>query len=128
MEWYRAEIEEVFKRLQASEKGLSEAEAKDRLEKEGPNKLPEGKGLSRLEILLHQFKSPLIYILLVAAVVTAVLGEYIDTGVIGAVLILNAVIGYFQEAKAEKSMRALQGMVVPRAKALRAIARQVVTF
>jgi P-type Ca2+ transporter type 2C len=119
MEWYRAEIEEVFKRLQASEKGLSEAEAKDRLEKEGPNKLPEGKGLSRLEILLHQFKSPLIYILLVAAVVTAVLGEYIDTGVIGAVLILNAVIGYFQEAKAEKSMRALQGMVVPRAKVLR---------
>jgi P-type Ca2+ transporter type 2C len=119
MEWYRTESREVFKRLESSEKGLSEAEAKDRLEKEGPNKLPEGKGLSRLEILLHQFKSPLIYILLVAAVVTAVLGEYIDTGVIAAVLMLNAVIGYLQEAKAEKSMRALQGMVVPRAKVVR---------
>jgi potassium/sodium efflux P-type ATPase len=119
MEWYRSEVEEVFKELQTSEKGLSEVEAKDRFDKEGPNKLPEGKGLSRLEILLHQFKSPLIYILLVAAVVTAILGEYIDTGVIAAVLILNAVIGYFQEAKAEKSMRALQGMVVPRAKVMR---------
>jgi P-type Ca2+ transporter type 2C len=119
MEWYRTEIDEIFKKLQTSEKGLSEAEAKIRLEMEGPNKLPEGKGLSRLEILLHQFKSPLIYILLVAAVVTAILGEYIDTGVIATVLILNAVIGYFQEAKAEKSMRALQGLVVPRAKVLR---------
>jgi P-type Ca2+ transporter type 2C len=68
MEWYRTEIDEVFKKLQTSEKGLSETEAEDRLEKEGPNRLPEGKGLSRFEILLHQFKSPLIYILLVAAI------------------------------------------------------------
>lgn len=68
MEWYRAAVEEAFKKLQTSEKGLSENEAKDRLEREGPNKLPEGKGSSRFQILLHQFKSPLIYILLVAAV------------------------------------------------------------
>lgn len=119
MEWYRIENDKVFKKLQTTEKGLSHSEAQERLEKEGPNKLPEVKGISRIEILLHQFKSPLIYILLVAAVVTAVLGETIDTGVIAAVLILNAAIGYFQEHKAEKSMRALQGMVVPRAKVVR---------
>ncbi|HDR16798.1 MAG TPA: HAD family hydrolase [Desulfobacteraceae bacterium] len=119
MEWYRLEIKNILDKLQTAENGLSTTEAGERLEKEGPNKLPEGKGVSRIEILIHQFKSPLIYILLVAAVVTAILGEYIDTGVIAAVLILNALIGYLQEYKAEKSMRALQGMVVARTKVLR---------
>ncbi len=112
MDWYRLGIKDVFDKLETSEKGLTAAEAGRRLEKEGPNRLPEGKGAGRIEILIHQFKSPLIYILLVAAVVTAFLGEYIDTAVIAAVLILNALIGYIQEFKAEKSMRALQGMVV----------------
>ena len=119
MKWYQLDYGEVLKSLQTSEQGLSEAEAKERLEKHGPNKLPEERGISRLKILLHQFTSPLIYILMVAAVVTAFLGEYIDTGVIVAVLILNAVIGYFQEYKAETSVRALKSMVVPRAKVMR---------
>jgi len=86
MKWYQLDCGEVLRSLQTSEQGLSEAEAEERLEKYGPNKLPEGKGLSRLKVLLHQFTSPLIYILIVAAVVTAFLGEYIDTGVIVAVL------------------------------------------
>ncbi len=119
MKWYQLDEEEVFKQLQTSEDGLSEDRAKKLLETHGPNKLPEGKGVSRLKILLHQFTSPLIYILLVAGLVTAVLGEYIDTGVIVAVLILNAVVGYFQEYKAETSIRALKSMVVPKAKVLR---------
>ncbi len=119
MKWYQLDHGEVFKFLQTSEQGLSEVEAKERLEKYGPNKLPEGKDLSRLKIILHQFTSPLIYILMVAAIVTTFLGEYIDTGVIAAVLILNAVIGYFQEYKAETSVRALKSMVVAKAKAIR---------
>ncbi len=119
MKWYQTDEKDVLKALQTSEEGLSEAEAKKRLEKYGPNKLPEGKGISRLKILLHQFTSPLIYILLVAAIVTAILGEYIDTGVIAAILILNAIIGYFQEHKAEASVRALKSMVVPKAKVVR---------
>lgn len=119
MKWYRLDCEEVLKSLQTSEQGLSEAEVKKRLERYGPNKLPEEKGINRLKIILHQFTSPLIYILIVAAVVTAFLGEYIDTGVIVAVLILNAVIGYFQEYKAETSVRALKSIVVPRAKVVR---------
>ncbi|NWF94476.1 MAG: HAD-IC family P-type ATPase [Syntrophaceae bacterium] len=119
MKWYQLDYGEVIGSLQTSEQGLSEAEAKERLEKYGPNKLPEGRGLSRLKILLHQFTSPLIYILMVAAVVTAFLGEYIDTGVIVAVLILNAIIGYFQEYKAETSVQALKSMVVSKAKVLR---------
>ncbi|PIV21927.1 MAG: ATPase, partial [Deltaproteobacteria bacterium CG03_land_8_20_14_0_80_45_14] len=119
MKWYQLEENEVLKKLETSEGGLSDSEAGKRLETYGPNKLPEAEGLSRLKILLHQFTSPLIYILMVAAVVTAFLGEYIDTGVIVAVLILNAVIGYFQEYKAETSVRALKSMVVPRARVVR---------
>jgi len=119
MKWYQLDEKEVLKMLQTSGEGLSEAQAKKHLETYGPNKLPEGAGISRLKILLHQFTSPLIYILMVAAVVTAFLGEYIDTGVIVAILILNAVIGYFQEYKAETSVQALKSMVVPRARVVR---------
>jgi len=119
MKWYQLDEREVFNKLQTSEEGLSDAQARKLLETYGPNKLPEGKGISRLKILLHQFTSPLIYILLVAAIVTAILVEYIDTGVIAAILILNAIIGYFQEHKAEASVRALKSMVVPKAKVVR---------
>ncbi len=119
MNWYRIDTEAVFKQLQTSERGLPGEEAKTRLEKEGPNKLPETKGASPWRLLLHQFTSPLIYILLVAAVVTAFLAEYIDTAVIAAILILNAVIGFLQEYKAEKSVRALDRMVVAKARVMR---------
>jgi Ca2+-transporting ATPase len=119
MKWYQLDVKEVLRTLQTSEEGLSENEVKDRLEKYGPNKLPEEKGLSRLKIFLHQFTSPLIYILMVAAIVTAFLGEYIDTGVIVAILMLNAVIGYIQEYKAESSMKALKSMVVSKARVVR---------
>ena len=119
MKWYQIDKEEVFKNLETSEEGLSGSEAEKRLEKYGPNKLPEAEGISRLQILLHQFTSPLIYILMVAAVVTAFLGEYIDTGVIVAILMLNAIIGYIQEYKAESSVKALKSMVVPRARVVR---------
>jgi len=119
MKWYQSDEKEVFKTLQTSEEGLSEAEAKKRLGKYGPNRLPEEKAIGKLKILLHQFTSPLIYILLVAAVVTAILGDYIDTGVIVAILILNATIGYFQEFKAETSVRALKNMFVPKTRVVR---------
>jgi magnesium-transporting ATPase (P-type) len=119
MKWYQLDAEEVLNKLNTSEAGLSGSEAEKRLEKYGLNKLPEEKGVSRLKIILHQFTSPLIYILIVAAIVTIFLGEYIDTGVIAAVLVLNAIIGYFQEYKAETSVRALKSMVVPKTKVLR---------
>ena len=119
MRWYQLDEKEVFKTLYTLEEGLSEAQVEKHLHTYGPNKLPEAEGISRLKIILHQFTSPLIYILIVAAIVTAFLGDYIDTGVIVAILILNAVIGYFQEYKAETSVLALKRMVVPRARVLR---------
>jgi len=119
MHWYQLGVKEIFQKLRSSEEGLTDAEAGERLIQHGPNKLAEEERISKLKILLHQFTSPLIYILLVAAIVTALLKEYIDTGVIMAVVILNAIIGYIQEFKAEESVRALKKMVVPRARVIR---------
>jgi magnesium-transporting ATPase (P-type) len=119
MNWYQLDLEQVFTDLNTSEHGLADPEVRERLEKFGPNKLAEEGRISRLKILLHQFTSPLIYILLIAAVVTTFLQEYKDTGVIVAIVLLNAVVGYIQEYKAEKNVRALKSMVVARARVLR---------
>ncbi|MHB8121409.1 MAG: cation-translocating P-type ATPase [Desulfuromonadaceae bacterium] len=119
MEWYRLETGAVLEQLESSEEGLSKQEASRRLEKYGPNKLAEGEEISRLKILLHQFTSPLIYILLIAAAVTLLLGEYIDSGVILTVVLLNAIIGYLQEFKAEENVRALKQLLVAKARVIR---------
>ncbi|MCG2710348.1 MAG: HAD-IC family P-type ATPase, partial [Thermodesulfovibrionales bacterium] len=119
MSWYQLSVKEVFHKLGTSESGLTDAEARQRLEEYGPNKLAEEEKISKLKILLHQFTSPLIYILLIAGIVTILLKEYIDSGVIFAVVILNAIIGFIQEYKAEESVRALKKMVVPKAKVIR---------
>jgi Ca2+-transporting ATPase len=119
MHWYQRKVEQVFADLNTSEHGLTDSEVKERLQKFGLNKLAEEEKISRLKILLHQFKSPLIYILLIAAIVTTFLQEYKDTGVIAAVVLLNALIGYIQEVKAEKQVRALKKMVVAKARVLR---------
>ncbi|MCU0600015.1 MAG: HAD-IC family P-type ATPase [Desulfobacterales bacterium] len=119
MNWYQINIEEIFKKLESSSDGLSDSEAKGRLSTYGPNKLSEQEKISKLRILIHQFTSPLIYILLISALVTFFLAEYTDTAVILFVVLVNAVIGYVQEYKAERSVRALTQMVVPKAKALR---------
>ena len=119
MNWYQLSGKEIFEHLKTSELGLTEEEVKQRLKKYGPNKIAEEEKINKLKILLHQFTSPLIYILLIAGVVTILLKEYIDSGVIFAVVILNAIIGFVQEYKAEKSARALKKMVVPKARVIR---------
>src|SRR3989304_2993845 len=81
MNWYQFNIKEIMQKLGTSEEGLTDNEATERLKQYGPNKLIEEEKISKLKILFHQFKSPLIYILLVAAVVTAFLKEYTDTSV-----------------------------------------------
>ena len=113
----RSQIEEI---LGASAAGLQATEVEARLRRHGPNALEEAPPPSALALVIHQFRSPLIYILLLAAVVTLALGEYIDTGVIAAVLVLNAVIGFVQEYRAEHSVRALMQLVSPRARVVRA--------
>ncbi|MFQ3610844.1 MAG: HAD-IC family P-type ATPase, partial [Fimbriimonadales bacterium] len=110
---------EVAQQLETGSEGLRSQEAKKRLAQFGANTLEEEKPISLFGLILHQFTSPLIYILLVAAVVTFLLGEYIDTGVIAAVLLLNATIGFFQEFRAERSVRALKKLTAPHARVIR---------
>lgn len=119
MENYQLEITEVFERYKTISQGLSQGEVEARRKTYGRNSLPEGKGISRIKIIIDQFKSPLIYILIVSAIITAILKEYIDTSVIITVLIINAIVGYFQEYKAETSIMALKKMVVTKTKVLR---------
>ncbi len=119
MQWYQIEKEKVLEELNTSLMGLTAEEVEKRLKRYGHNSLPEGEGMSVLMIIIHQFTSPLIYILMAAAVITAILGDYADTGVIVGILIINAIVGYIQEYKAESSVRALKNMVVAKARVIR---------
>ncbi|QIB64855.1 cation-transporting P-type ATPase [Kineobactrum salinum] len=116
-------IDDVFEQLKTTSSGLSQDEAKARLEAWGANRLPEPPRRSILLRFLLQFHNILIYVLLAAAVVTAFLDHLIDTAVILAVVIVNAVIGLVQEGKAEKAMDAIRQMLAPRASVLRDGAR-----
>src|SRR5690554_2806714 len=100
-------------------KGLTSAEASARAGLHGPNALPESARRSAFERFLLQFHDILIYVLLVAGAITAVLGHWIDSGVIFGVVIINAIIGFVQEGKAERSLDAIRNMLSPRAQVLR---------
>jgi Ca2+-transporting ATPase len=106
--------------------GLSQTEAEKRLEKFGENKLKEKAGMSWGKVLLDQFKSPLIYILLLASLTTLALGDVIDAGVIGAAVLLNTILGFYQEMKAERSLEVLARMLTPKAKVIRDGKRQLI--
>ncbi len=112
--WHAREVRDAADELDTDlEVGLTTTEATARLERYGPNALGRDEPLSDLQILLHQFVSPLIYILLVAFVVTILIDEYTDAAVIAAVLAINAVIGFVQERKADRSVHALMKMAAP---------------
>lgn len=117
--WHALEIERVLEILRADPRGLSRDEALRRLREYGPNQIEEEKLVSPFVVFFKQFKSPLIYILLAAAVVTVLLQEYLDAAVIAVVLLLNAVIGFTQERRAERSILALKQLVAPRARVVR---------
>ena len=100
--------------------GLSEDEAARRLIAQGPNRLPEPPHRSAVLKFLSHFHNVLIYVLLASAVVTAALSHWVDTGVIMAVVLANAMIGFVQEGRAEQAMAAIRGMLAPRSAVLRA--------
>jgi Ca2+-transporting ATPase len=114
--WFSKSQEEVLKELDVSQPlGLTSEEALIRLEKFGQNKLKGKPKESLISLFLGQLKDMLIYILLAAAVITILIGEYADAIIILLVVILNAVIGVIQEYKAGKAIEALQKMTTPRA-------------
>lgn len=118
-QWHAVDAAVAEQILDTSGRGLTTHEAAARLALHGPNRLEEEPPPSALAVLVRQFRSPLIYILLAAMVVTLLLGEHLDAAVIGAVLALNALIGFTQERKAEGAVRALAQLVVPYARAVR---------
>jgi len=106
----------VLQAMGSSAHGLTEQDVRERLRQHGPNALPRGRPSTAIQIFLHQFRSPLIYVLLVAALVSLLLREWSDAGFIFAVLLINAAIGAFQEYSAERSAEALRALVTPHAR------------
>lgn len=117
--WHTLSTEDSLALLKAPPTGLSHEEAIKRLSEYGANRLPEARQRSGVMRFLMHFHHILIYVLMGSAVITAVLDHWIDTGVILAVVIANAVIGFIQEGKAEKAMDAIRHMLAPRANVLR---------
>jgi potassium/sodium efflux P-type ATPase len=123
--WYQLSVEQAFEALEAGDRGLTSSEAKARLGKYGYNELKFKKRGTLIRFLL-QFHSPLIYVLLAAALVTGFLGHLIDTAVILGVVIANTIIGFIQEGKAEASIEALEKMMVPECTVLRDGERKII--
>ncbi len=125
--WHNLSIDDVARQLEAdSEKGLSSEEVAERHNRFGSNQLTAQKKQSAWLQFLQQFNQPLLYILLVAGLVTAFLQEWIDSGVIFGVTLLNAIIGFVQESKAENAIAALAKSVATEATILRNGQKQVV--
>ena len=117
--WHTLPAEAVLERLDAGEQGLSGEEARARQARFGPNRLTPSRRRGPLRRFLAQFHNVLIYLLLAAAGVTAALAHWVDTGVILGVVVINAIIGFLQEGKAERALDAIRNLLSPRASVLR---------
>lgn len=113
------EISEVLRILESSENGLTDDQVKERITLFGLNEIPEGKSISPLLIFLKQFRSLIIFVLLGAALISFIIGHYTDVWVILFVVIMNAVLGFIQEYKAENAISSLKKMLVQEANVLR---------
>jgi len=105
--------------LNLSRKGLTSSQVLEKRKSFGANSLPEKKGRTPLAIYLSQFKNPLIYVISVAALISLIMGEYNDALIIAIVILLDSVVGFFQEHRAEKAVIALRRLLKPTAKVIR---------
>ena len=117
--WHNLEVDKVLNFLKSGRRGLSREEAKRRLDELGPNELVEKHKVKPWAIFAEQFKNFLIIILLVAVVLSAVLGEITDAITILAIVFFAAGLGFIQEYRAERAMEALKRMAAPRATVIR---------
>jgi magnesium-transporting ATPase (P-type) len=111
MSWHTYDSTAIFQKVSSSADGLSQQEAQQRLQEFGPNRLRPAKKKSPLARFLAQFQNVLIYVLLGSGGVTALLGHWVDSGVILGVVVINAIIGFIQEGKAEKALDAIRHML-----------------
>ncbi len=121
MSFHSTKKEQLLRKLESNMKeGISEREAKSRLERNGENSLDLGKKINPLKLFLDEFKSPLVLILIVAALISGLFGsEHIDTILIIVIVFLNALFGFYQNYNAERSMESLKEIMVSKAKVLR---------
>jgi magnesium-transporting ATPase (P-type) len=117
--WHASDVDEVLAALDTAPQGLRTAEAEQRRQLCGANRLPEAARRGPVQRFLQQFHNLLIYVLLVAAVLSVALGHPIDAAVICGVVIVNAVVGFVQEGRAEDALRAIRAMIDPRATVIR---------
>jgi len=118
--WYAMPFETVEKKLQSSTKaGLTKSEAVARLQKYGLNELKKEEKKPRWKVFLEEFKDPLIYILIAAAIISIVFNELLDAIIIIIIVVLNAIIGFIEEGKADAAIEALKNMAAPEANIIR---------
>ncbi|MEL7559416.1 cation-transporting P-type ATPase [Stutzerimonas chloritidismutans] len=117
--WHACEADETLRELESSAAGLSRQSVEERLARHGANRLEEAKPASVLQRLLRHLNNVLLYVLIAAAVVTGLMGHWVDTFVILVVVVLNVAIGFVQEGKAEKALQAIRHLLAPHAVVLR---------
>lgn len=117
--WHALDVDAVLHAVQGTPQGLSGTEAAARLARDGKNAITGSRGVSSWRKLLAQFLEPLVVVLIGAAVLSVVLGDHVDALVIGAVVVVNAVIGFLQEQRAEQAIAALGKTIVTEATVLR---------
>jgi Ca2+-transporting ATPase len=117
--WHSLELAEVYRLFRSGENGLSSGEAARQLAVTGPNELKRKLPRSVFNIFISQFKNFLIYVLIAAMLISLLIGEVVDAGIIAAIVILNAVLGAYQELQAEQSLESLQKYQVSEAHVIR---------
>ena len=117
--WHAREADEALHELESSNAGLTHEGVQERLARYGPNRLDEAKPANVLQRLLRHLNNVLLYVLIAAALVTGLMGHWVDTFVILVVVVLNVAIGFVQEGKAEKALQAIRHLLAPHAVVLR---------
>ena len=118
--WHQLTEEELLGRLGSSpDNGLDQEEAARRLAEHGRNELTEGERLSPIKLFLNQFKDFMVLVLIGATLISGLLGEYLDAITIIAIIFINSILGFVQEFRAERSLRALKELSAPTANVLR---------
>jgi len=117
--YYNLNVSDTIKSIGTSQKGLSEEEAKKRLKEYGSNELKHNEKISPFQILIRQFTSSIVFILLAALIISLLIGEKLDAIVISTIVVLNGIFGFVQEFKAEKAIEALKKLTALKAKVIR---------
>ncbi|HDD39754.1 MAG TPA: ATPase, partial [Nitrososphaeria archaeon] len=117
--WHALAIDEILRSLKTTLNGLTDREASERLAIYGPNELRKEKGRSKIGIFVEQFKNVLIIILLIATGLSIVIGEVLDAILILTIVFASAVLGAFQEYRAERALEALRKLTAPEASVIR---------